>query len=75
MHEIVVKHKNRLQDPFSRPRRVMDEIFICSPSHRIFPVGVIVPELVDVGIGLIGNTLAVAVDIDARKGSCLDSVF
>ena len=64
-----------MQDPFGRPCRVPDEIFVCAPGKRVFPVGIIMAELVYIRISLIRDPLPVAVDIYPGKGCCFHAVF
>ncbi len=75
VHEVVIEHQDGLENPFGGPCGMIDEVLIGSPGHRKFSVGVIMSELVDVGIGLVGDPFAVAVNIYSCEGSCFDRVF
>ena len=63
------------QYPFRGPGGMHNEMSYASSGHSIFPVCHIMRELVDQGISLVRNTLAVSVHIDTRKGSGLDGIL
>lgn len=44
-------------------------------GHGVFAVDGVVGELIDVGVGFVGDAFAVAVDVYAGKGGGFDAVF
>ena len=61
---IVPGYRQRLQDPFGRPCRILQQVFMRATGNRIFTIHPIVAKLVDQGIRLIRNTFAVAIYIN-----------
>src|SRR5690606_12139564 len=72
---VVVGDEYGLQNPFGRPGSVVHDVLMRMPGKAVFLIDAIMVELVDIDITLIGNTLAIAVDIDTREGCGLDTIL
>ena len=66
--------EHRMHRPFGRPCRVLDQEFMAVAGKRVFAIDAVVPQLIDVRIGFVGQPLAIAVDVQAAKAGGLNAV-
>ena len=68
-------HEDHVRGPFGGPGGFFHEEVVGIARDLAVGIGVVVAELVEVGIGLVGDALAVAIDVDAGEGGGFDGVF
>src|SRR5690606_27586332 len=52
---IVICHEDGLEDPFGGPGGVVEAVFVGAAGHGVFAVDAVVGELIDVGVGFVGD--------------------
>ena len=67
-----MRHEHHVRCPLGRPGAVLHQVVEGLARHLHVVVGRVVAELVQIGIRLVGNPLAVAIDIDPGEGRRLD---
>ena len=73
--EVVIPcQQDGLQYPLGWPCGIVAEVVCCVSGHGVFTVRAVMSQLVDNGIGFVGNALAVAIDIYAGEGRRLYTI-
>ncbi len=71
---VLAGHEHAEEDPLGGPGRVVEQVLVGVAAEGVLAVDAVVAELVDVGVGLVGDALAVAVDVDADEARRFDGV-
>ena len=67
-HPVRPCHLDGMLLPLRRPGGMRHEVLVAFAGQRIVRMNRIVPELVEVGVRLVGDALAVAVHVQSREG-------
>ncbi len=74
-HPLGLRHEDEVRRPLGGPGAVFDQVIEGVAGEEDVVVGGVVAELVQVGIRLVGDALAVAIHVNAGEGGGLDGVF
>ena len=61
--------------PFGGPRGMVEHVLAREPPRGVVRIDGVVAQLVDVGVGLVGNPLPVTVDVEPEETRGLDAVL